>query len=71
MELRKINTLGIKQANKVKHMAAIAYNLKKYLKFVTKTTNSGVGSLTLLISNIKSRFDNYSWIVSSVHFRIQ
>ncbi|WP_256387011.1 transposase [Kordia sp. SMS9] len=36
--LRKINTLGIEQANKVMHMAAIAYNLKKYLKFITKTT---------------------------------
>jgi hypothetical protein len=35
MGLRKINTKGIKQANKVMHMAAIAYNLKKLLKFVT------------------------------------
>lgn len=34
--LRKINTIGIKQANKVMHLSAIAYNLKKYLKFVTK-----------------------------------
>jgi transposase len=34
--LRKINTKGIKQANKVMHMAAIAYNLKKYLKFEQK-----------------------------------
>ncbi|MBN1819798.1 MAG: hypothetical protein JW833_03740 [Prolixibacteraceae bacterium] len=33
MELRKINTIGIAQANKVMHMAACAYNLKKYLKF--------------------------------------
>jgi hypothetical protein len=35
MGLRKINTKGIKQANKVMHMSAIAYNLKKLLKFVT------------------------------------
>ncbi|VAW14726.1 Transposase, partial [hydrothermal vent metagenome] len=34
--LRKINTIGIKQANKVMHMSAIAYNLKKYLNFITK-----------------------------------
>ena len=31
--MRKINTLGISQANKVMMMAAMAYNLKKYLKF--------------------------------------
>nr|WP_240911475.1 hypothetical protein [Yeosuana marina] len=29
MGLRKINTLGLKQVNKVIHMPAIAYNLKK------------------------------------------
>lgn len=34
--MRKINTKGIQQANKVMHMAAIAYNLKKYLKFEQK-----------------------------------
>jgi hypothetical protein len=34
--LRKINTRGIAQANKVMHMAAIAYNLRKYLKFTKK-----------------------------------
>ncbi|UTW68224.1 transposase [bacterium SCSIO 12643] len=33
--LRKINTIGIKQANKAMHLSAIAYNLKKYLKFTT------------------------------------
>lgn len=33
MGMRKVNTIGIKQANKVMIMAAMAYNLKKYLKF--------------------------------------
>lgn len=33
MGMRKINTLGISQANKVMMMSAMAYNLKKYLKF--------------------------------------
>ena len=37
MGMRKVNTKGIAQANKVMHMAAIAYNLKKLLKFTTKT----------------------------------
>ena len=33
MGMRKINTRGIKNASKVMLMAAMAYNLKKYLKF--------------------------------------
>jgi hypothetical protein len=33
LAMRKVNTRGIHQANKVMLMAAIAYNLKKYLNF--------------------------------------
>ena len=40
MGLRKINTIGIQQASKVMHMSATAYNLKKLLKFITKTAES-------------------------------
>ena len=40
MGLRKINTIGIQQANKVMHLSAIAYNLKKYLKFITNSVKS-------------------------------
>jgi transposase len=40
MGLRKVNTIGIKQANKVMHMAAIAYNLKKLLKFMKNNTQA-------------------------------
>jgi hypothetical protein len=47
MGLRKINTMGIKQANKVMHLSAIAYNLKKYLKFNQKRVQSGIGILAL------------------------
>jgi len=47
MGLRKINTIGLKQANKVMHMSAIAYNLKKYLKFTQKRVKSGAGMLAL------------------------
>jgi len=47
MGLRKVNTLGIKQANKCMHLSAIAYNLKKYLKFTQKRTKSGGGKSTL------------------------
>lgn len=47
MGLRKINIIGLAQANKVMHLSAMAYNLKKYLKFITKTTKSDVKSLAL------------------------
>jgi hypothetical protein len=71
MGLRKINTLGVKQANKVMHLAAIAYNLKKYLKFITKTAKSEAKSLALVLFKRKSLFGNYILILSGVNFRIQ
>jgi len=55
MSLRKINTLGLKQANKVMHLSAMAYNLKKYLKFTQKRVKSGVGQL-VLVAFLKSAF---------------
>ncbi|WP_236951561.1 transposase [Mariniflexile rhizosphaerae] len=39
--LRKVNIIGIAQANKVMHMSAVAYNVKKYLKF-TKNNQRAV-----------------------------
>ena len=49
MGLRKINTIGLEQANKVMHLSAIAYNLKKYLKFGQKRSKSGVGKAALSV----------------------
>ena len=54
--LRKINTIGIRQANKCMHLAAIAYNLKKYLKFTTNRIKSGAGQLDLSFG-----LQNQSW----------
>ena len=34
--MKRVNTRGIKNANKHVLMAALTYNLKKYLKFITK-----------------------------------
>ena len=42
MGMRKVNTIGIKQANKVMLMSATAYNLKKLLKYTQKKAKSGV-----------------------------
>jgi len=47
MGLRKVNTVGLKQANKCMQLSAIAYNLKKYLKFTQKRVKSGAGMLGL------------------------
>uniref|UniRef100_UPI003F6CC157 transposase n=1 Tax=Winogradskyella sp. TaxID=1883156 RepID=UPI003F6CC157 len=52
MGLRKINTIGIKQANKVMHLAAMAYNLKKYLKFTQKLSKTKAKALGLIFSKI-------------------
>jgi len=40
MAMRRVNTRGIDQANKCMLMAAIAYNLKKLLKFCTPKTTT-------------------------------
>jgi transposase len=56
MGLRKINTIGIRQANKVMHMSAIAYNLKKYLKFITKTVKSDAKAMHHFVLAIKALF---------------
>jgi hypothetical protein len=55
MGLRKINTIGLAQANKVMQLSAIAYNLKKYLKFEQKRSKSGAGILALAVL-VKSTF---------------
>ena len=57
MGLRKINTIGIQQANKVMHLSGMAYNpstqlrtgLKKYLKFIQKRVKSGAGVSTFTV----------------------
>jgi hypothetical protein len=61
MGMRKINTIGMVQANKVMLLAAIAYNLKKYLNHKVTHAESMVNSLNLnkyrLFAEIK-RFYN-------------
>jgi len=56
MGLRKINTIGIQQANKVMQMSAIAYNLKKYLKFIVKNVKIDTQVIGSLLSILKGLF---------------
>jgi transposase len=57
MGMRKINTIGIVQANKVMLLAAIAYNLKKYLNHKVLHRESMIkqlsGTTSQLYTNIK------------------
>ena len=55
MGLRKINTIGIKQANKVMHMAAIAYNIKKQLKFTNKIAQTNKQRIAFYLFQLKER----------------
>ena len=43
--MRRVNTRGIAQANKCMLMAAIAYNLKKLLKFTTQKVQTNLAAM--------------------------
>ena len=45
--MKRVNTRGIKNANKHVLMAALTYNLKKYLKFITKKVHRNVAIMNL------------------------
>ena len=45
LNLRRVNTRGIRQANKCMLMSAVAYNLKKLLRFTAKRVEAGAKSL--------------------------
>ena len=54
MGLRKVNTRGINNANKQFMMAAIAYNLKKYLKYETKVNQPQWSEQYTLATSVKN-----------------
>jgi transposase len=49
--MRRVNTRGIKQANKCMLMAAIAYNLKKLMKFATRKAQADVKAMQAGLQN--------------------
>jgi hypothetical protein len=62
--MRRVNTRGIKQANKCMLMAAVAYNVKKLLKWNGKKANAVVKALQkplkkafLLLTETFTRYD--------------
>ncbi len=71
MGLRKINTIGIRQANKVMHMAAMAYNIKKYLKFITKKAKSNKQTLAFNILVLKTAWKRFLSRFTSFNFSLK
>ena len=65
MGLRKVNTIGIRQANKCMHLAATAYNLKKYLNFINKTPIPMAGVVRQVKKGLKSVFLAVKWLLWS------
>jgi len=65
--MRKMNTIGIRQANKNMLMAAVAYNLKKYLKFDRKTVNNMAKEGTNLFLDILMNI----WLILSAYKRLK
>ena len=59
MGLRKINTIGIIQANKVMQLSATAYNLKKLMKFMSKNTETMANQTISCFLFIRSLFGFY------------
>ena len=61
--MRKVNTKGIKQANKVMLMSATAYNLKKYLKYTQKKLKTGAkvaeATLFYILFKIEGKLEPY------------
>jgi hypothetical protein len=73
--MRKVNTKGIKQADKIMLMAASAYNLKKLLKFRELKLNRAVKSLVDvyafvpgLIMMILSRFKQFFILRRNIYY---
>jgi hypothetical protein len=44
--LKRVNTRGIEQANKHVLMACIAYNLKKYMNYITRNRHTAIMTIT-------------------------
>ena len=60
LNMRRVNTRGMKQSNKCMLMAAVAYNLKKLMKFTTKKVQADVKAMQQSLH--KALFDIISFI---------
>ncbi|WP_167619969.1 IS1182 family transposase [Maribellus sediminis] len=63
MGLRKINTIGIKQANKVMQMAATAYNLKKLLRFEAQYVKTMAAAIAVYFSLLRAKIKGFKALI--------
>ena len=68
LNMRRVNTRGIKQANKCMLMAAVAYNIKKLMKFTTKKVQADVKAMQ---ENLQAAFLRVTTTLSRNCFALQ
>jgi len=75
LNLKRVNTRGVQQANKHVMMAALTYNLKKYMKYVTKSPKIRAIALQIdeekvnkFIDFFKTHFEQLKKVVLRAHF---
>lgn len=68
LNMRRVNTRGIRQANKCMLMAAVAYNLKKLMKWQTKKVQADVKALH---KRVQKAFVHLTAIISCLYFLLQ
>lgn len=66
MNMKRVNTRGIRQANKHVIMAALAYNLKKYLRFASPKVTAMMAQMELLGKTTASFFSSLQRFVKSI-----
>ena len=71
MGLNKVNGIGIKQANKCMQLSAIAYNLKKYMRFIKKRTKSGAAAMQPIYYTINTLMKHIIGYSKRPKFRLQ
>jgi len=69
MQLRKIKTLGLNQANKLMQLSAIAFHLKNYLKFIQKRAKSGAKALRSLFSELNTHLALVRFHLSTLNLK--
>jgi hypothetical protein len=66
--MRRVNTRGLEQANKCMLMAAIAYNLKKLLKFTTRKVQTNVQAMQV---NLQALFLSKTSLTKPIYLLVE
>jgi hypothetical protein len=69
LNMKRVNTRGIKQANKHVLMAAMTYNLKKYLKFIAKKPKSQAQVVSIKLREVNTCLKTFLFKLKSTFLR--